>query len=152
MIRDFKEFALRGNLLELAVAFVLGTAFAAVVTSFINDIVMNVIAAIVGKSDSSNLTFKLGNGVIRYGSFLTALVTFLLIAVVLFAIVRAGDAQEGDQPRLSSLPHTHPHRGGHLRVLHQGSSSASRVAGVPARRAHAPTVRPRAFTGLGRRS
>lgn len=87
--RDFKAFALRGNLLELAIAFVLGLAFAAVVTSFVDDIVMNIIAAIAGKPDFSDMDFNIGEGVIRYGSFLTALVTFLIIALVLFMIVRA---------------------------------------------------------------
>ena len=111
MIRDFKEFALKGNLLELAVAFILGVAFAAVVTSFIEDVLMNLIAAIVGKPDFSGLTFKLGDGVIRYGAFLTALVTFLLIAFILFPIVKAAErampekVTERDCPHcLSSIP------------------------------------------------
>jgi large conductance mechanosensitive channel len=89
LIREFREFALKGNLLELAVAFVLGVAFAAVVTSLVDDVIMQVVAAIIGKPDFSNLTFSIGNGVIRYGSFLTALVTFLIIAWVLFLIVKA---------------------------------------------------------------
>ena len=89
LLRDFREFALRGNLLELAVAFVLGLAFAAVITSFVNDVLMNIIAAIAGKPDFSDLTFSLGDGVIRYGAFLTALVIFLIVAAVLFLIVRA---------------------------------------------------------------
>ena len=89
LLADFKTFALRGNLLELAVAFVLGLAFAAVVTSFVNDIVMNIIAAIGGKPDFNSLTFSIGKGVIRYGAFLTALVTFLIIAAVLYLILRA---------------------------------------------------------------
>ena len=89
MLQDFKAFALRGNLLELAIAFILGVAFAAVVNSFVNDVLMNIIAAVAGKPDFSDLTFSLGDGVIRYGSFLTALVTFLIIAFVLFLIVRA---------------------------------------------------------------
>lgn len=111
MIREFKEFALRGNLLELAVAFILGVAFSAVVTSFIENVLMNLIAAIVGKPDFSDLTFELGDGVIRYGSFLTALVTFLLIAFVLFLIVKAAQralpekATERDCPHcLSAIP------------------------------------------------
>ena len=111
MIRDFKEFALKGNLLELAVAFILGVAFAAVVTSFIEDVLMNLVAAVVGKPDFSGLTFKLGDGVIRYGAFLTALVTFLLIAFVLFVIVKAAQrampqkVTERDCPHcLSSIP------------------------------------------------
>ena len=89
LFNDFKAFAIQGNLLEIAVAFILGVAFAAVVNSFVNDIVLNIIAAIVGKPDFSGLTFHLGDGVIRYGAFLTALVTFLLIAWVLFLIVQA---------------------------------------------------------------
>jgi large conductance mechanosensitive channel len=111
MLKDFKDFALRGNLLELAVAFVLGVAFAAVVTSFVDDIVMQLIAAIVGKPDFSDLTFSIGDGVIRYGSFLTALVTFLIIAWVLFLIVKAvqtampAKATQRDCPHcLSSIP------------------------------------------------
>jgi large conductance mechanosensitive channel len=111
MLKEFKDFALKGNLLELAVAFVLGVAFAAVVTSFVDDVIMQLIAAIVGKPDFSELTFSIGDGVIRYGSFLTALVTFLIIAWVLFLVVRAvqtampAKATQRDCPHcLSSIP------------------------------------------------
>ena len=89
LLNDFKAFAIQGNLLEIAVAFILGVAFAAVVKSFVDDIVMNVIAAIVGKPDFSSLTFTIGDGVIRYGSFLNAVITFLLVSLVLFFVVRA---------------------------------------------------------------
>jgi large conductance mechanosensitive channel len=109
---DFKAFAIQGNLLELAVAFVLGVAFAAVVSSFVNDVLMNVIAAVAGRPDFSDLTFSIGDGVIRYGRFLTALVTFLIIAFVLFLIIRAVQrvtgpraAERQDCPYcLSSIP------------------------------------------------
>ncbi len=112
LLRDFRAFALRGNLLELAVAFILGVAFAAVVNSFVNDVLMNIIAAIAGKPDFSDLTFSIGDGVIRYGRFLTVLVTFLIIAFVLFMIVRAVErmlpskpAERQDCPNcLSSIP------------------------------------------------
>ena len=86
--RDFQAFALRANLLELAVAFVLGVAFAAVVQSLVDDVLMNLIAAVFGEPDFSNLTFALGDAEIRYGRFLTALVTFLIVAFVLFLLVR----------------------------------------------------------------
>jgi large conductance mechanosensitive channel len=89
LLVDFKSFLLRGNLLELAVALVLAIAFAAVVSSFVDDVLMQIIAAIFGKPNFNDLTFNLGDGVIRYGAFLTALVTFLIIAAVLFLIVRA---------------------------------------------------------------
>lgn len=112
MLKEFREFALKGNLLELAVAFVLGVAFAAVVSSFVDDIIMQLVAAIVGKPDFSDLTFSIGDGVIRYGSFLTAVVTFLIIAWVLFLIVKAVQQMmpepkvtERDCPHcLSSIP------------------------------------------------
>ena len=112
LLNDFKAFAIQGNLLELAVAFILGVAFAAVVNSFVNDVLMNIIAAVAGKPDFSNLTFSIGDGVIRYGRFLTALVTFLIIAFVLFLIVRGVQrttgpkvAERRDCPScLSSIP------------------------------------------------
>jgi large conductance mechanosensitive channel len=89
MFRSFRDFAFKGNLIDVAIAFVLGVAFAAVVTSLVNDVIMNLIAAIVGKPSFDDLTFNIGDGVIRYGSFLTALITFLIIAFVLFLIVQA---------------------------------------------------------------
>src|SRR5262245_36036895 len=88
-MKDFRAFVLRGNVLDLAVAVVVGIAFNAVVTSLVNDVIMQVIAAIVGKPDFNDLTFTIGDGVIRYGSFLTALVNFLIIAATLFVIVRS---------------------------------------------------------------
>jgi large conductance mechanosensitive channel len=89
MIDEFKEFALKGNLIEIAVAFILGLAFSAVVTSFVDDIVLQVIAAIVGQPSFNALTINVNDSVIRYGAFLTALLNFLLIAFVLFLIVKA---------------------------------------------------------------
>jgi large conductance mechanosensitive channel len=111
MIREFRDFALKGNLVELAVAFVLGVAFAAVVTSLVDDVIMQLVAAIVGKPDFSSLTFSIGKGEIRYGAFLTALVTFLIIAFVLFIVVKAvqkampAKVTQRDCPHcLSSIP------------------------------------------------
>ena len=89
MLKGFKAFAFRGNLLDLAIAFVLGLAFATVINSFVNDVLMNFIAAIFGKPDFSDLTFHVGDGTIRYGSFLTALVIFLIVAFVLYLIYQA---------------------------------------------------------------
>jgi large conductance mechanosensitive channel len=111
MFKEFRDFALKGNLVELAVAFVLGVAFATVVTSLVNDIIMQLVAALIGKPDFSDLTFSIGDGVIRYGSFLTALVTFLIIAWVLFLVVKAvqrvmpAKVSQRDCPHcLSSIP------------------------------------------------
>ena len=85
MLREYKEFLFRGNLLDLAVAFILGAAFNAVVQSFANDIIMAAIAGLVGLDSLAEM--KLGPMLI--GSFLAALLSFVIIATVLFAIIKA---------------------------------------------------------------
>jgi large conductance mechanosensitive channel len=87
MLKEFRDFVLRGNIVELAVAFVMGLAFAAVVNSLVNDLVMPLIAMLVGKPDFSELTFTINDAVFRYGAFLTALVQFLAIAAAVFFFV-----------------------------------------------------------------
>ena len=89
LLRDFRAFVMRGNVLDLAVAVVIGVAFNAVVTSLVNDVIMQVIAAVVGKPNFDSLTFTIGEGVIYYGRFLTAVVNFLIIAATLFVVVRS---------------------------------------------------------------
>jgi large conductance mechanosensitive channel len=87
MLKGFKDFLLRGNLLELAVAFVMGVAFAAVVTSLVSDLLMPIVAAIFGKTDFSALTFTIHDSVFRYGAFITALITFVSIAAAVYFFV-----------------------------------------------------------------
>jgi len=87
MLKEFREFILRGNLVDLAVAVVLGTAFGAVVTAFVKSLVTPLIAAIGGQSDFSNLTFKINGSAFLYGEFLNALVAFAIIAAVVFFFV-----------------------------------------------------------------
>jgi large conductance mechanosensitive channel len=87
MLREFKDFLLKGNLIELAVAFVMGVAFAAVLNSFVASIVMPIIGAIVGKADFSNLTFTIHHSLFRYGAFITAVVQFVSIAAAVFFFV-----------------------------------------------------------------
>jgi len=91
MLQDFKKFVTKGNVLDLAVAVILGIAFGLLVNSFVKDIVMPIIGAVVGKPSFNDLTFEIGDGVVRYGSFLTLLVNFLIIAFVLFVIVQAAE-------------------------------------------------------------
>jgi len=87
MLKEFRDFLLRGNILELAVAFVMGLAFAAVVNSLVNDLVMPVIAAIIGKPDFSYLTFTINDAVFRYGSFITHVIQFVAIAAAVFFFI-----------------------------------------------------------------
>ncbi len=88
MIKGFREFILRGNVVDLAVAVVIGAAFGAVVTAFVADIITPLIAAIFGKPDFSRLTFTINNSKFLYGAFINAVISFLLIALaVYFAVV-----------------------------------------------------------------
>ena len=87
MIQEFRDFLFRGNIIELAVAFVMGVAFAAVVNSLVDNLVMPVIAMIIGKPDFSDLTFTINDAVFRYGAFITAVITFVAIAVAVFFFI-----------------------------------------------------------------
>ena len=84
MFKGFKQFILRGNVLDLAVAVVIGAAFGAVITSFVTNIITPLIAAIFGKPDFSALTLTVNGAVISYGVFLNALIAFLLIAAAVY--------------------------------------------------------------------
>ena len=87
MLKEFRDFLLRGNIVELAVAFVIGLAFAAVVNSLVNDLVMPLIAMVVGKPNFTDLTFTINEASFRYGAFLTAVIQFVAIAAAVFFFV-----------------------------------------------------------------
>ena len=89
LLKDFREFALRGNVIDLAVAVVIGVAFNAVVASLVNDVIMPFIAALIGKPNFDDLTLMLGDTAIYYGRFLTAIVNFLIVAATLFVVIRS---------------------------------------------------------------
>ncbi len=93
MVKEFREFILRGNLVDLAVAVVIGTAFGALVTALVRDLITPLIAAIGGEPDFSDLTFTINNSEFLYGDFINALLAFLIIAtVVLFFVVKPVNA------------------------------------------------------------
>jgi large conductance mechanosensitive channel len=87
MLREFRAFILRGNLVDLAVAVVIGTAFTAVVNAFVKDLVTPLIAAVGGDANFGNLAFTINGSRFAYGDFLNALLTFLLVAAVVFFLV-----------------------------------------------------------------
>ena len=88
MLKGFRDFILRGNVVDLAVAVILGAAFNAIVNSMVKDLLMQVIAAVVGKPDFKDVVFKLNGTPIFIGNFLNAAISFLIVAsVVYFAIV-----------------------------------------------------------------
>ncbi|MGD9712365.1 MAG: large conductance mechanosensitive channel protein MscL [Thermomicrobiales bacterium] len=87
MLSEFKSFLLRGNIVDLAVAVVIGAAFTLVVNSLVDDIINPIIAAIAGKPDFSDLVINVGDAELRYGSFITALINFVLVAAAIFFFV-----------------------------------------------------------------
>ena len=87
MLKDFKDFLLRGNLIDLAVAVVVGVAFTALVNAFVKDLITPLVAAIFGKQNFDNLTFTVNGSQFAYGSFLNAVLSFVLIATVIFFLV-----------------------------------------------------------------
>jgi len=87
LLTEFKDFLLKGNLIEIAVGLVLALAFVAVVNSLVENLIMPVVAMVVGKPDFSDLTFTINDAVFRYGAFITDLIQFVAIAAAVFFLV-----------------------------------------------------------------
>ena len=87
MLKEFKAFLLRGNVVDLAVAVVIGIAFGAVIAALVADIITPLIAAIFGSHDFSALTFTINNSTFLYGAFINAVVAFVLVAAAIFFVV-----------------------------------------------------------------
>jgi large conductance mechanosensitive channel len=89
MFREFKEFISKGNLVEIAVGLILALAFAGLVTSFTENLISPIIGAIFGQPNFDRLVIEIGDARLRYGAFLTTLLSFLIVAFVLFLMVKA---------------------------------------------------------------
>ncbi len=88
LMKDFKDFALRGNVLDLAVGIVIGAAFAGIVTAVVDNMLMPIIGMLTGGIDFKSLSVKVGSAELKYGMFIQASITFLIIAFFLFLIVK----------------------------------------------------------------
>src|SRR5687768_7112148 len=104
MLQEFKAFIFRGNLLDLAVAVILGVAFGSVVTAFTDGIIMAFVAAIFGEPSFDSITIGIGDGELLIGTFLTALVNFLIIAAVLFFILKAAAMAQRSKREAEDAP------------------------------------------------
>jgi large conductance mechanosensitive channel len=107
MLKEFKKFALRGNVVELAVAVILGLAFNLVVQSFVNDILMALIGAVFGQPNFAALSFQVGDATVAYGAFINTVVNFLLVAFALFLVVKAMNrlaGMEDEPPKMAECP------------------------------------------------
>ena len=87
-LAEFKKFIMRGNVIDLAVGVIIGGAFQAIVSSLVEDIVTPLLGIILGKVDFSNLAVTIGDASIGYGKFITAVINFFIMALVIFAIVK----------------------------------------------------------------
>lgn len=114
MLNDFKKFILRGNVVDLAVAVVIGAAFGAIVTSLVKDIITPLIAAIGGQPDFSSLSITVNGSKLMYGNFLNALIAFLILALVVFFLIvqplnrlmsHMKPSEEVDSPAERECPH-----------------------------------------------
>lgn len=88
MLKEFKEFALKGNIMDMAIGVVIGGAFQKIVNSLVNDIIMPAISVLTGNVDFSDLVLTVGNASIKYGNFITTIVDFLIIAFSIFLVVK----------------------------------------------------------------
>lgn len=98
MIKEFKEFVMRGNVLDLAIAVIIGGAFGKIIGSLVNDILMPLIGLVMGGVDFASLNATVGEAVIAYGAFIQAIVDFLVIAFVIFMIVKAANKAKKEEP------------------------------------------------------
>jgi large conductance mechanosensitive channel len=94
MLKEFKEFAMKGNIVDLAVAVIIGGAFGKIVTALTDSIIMPIISLVLGKGGVTDIVFTIGNTVFPIGKFLQALIDFILIAFVLFLIIKAMNARK----------------------------------------------------------
>jgi large conductance mechanosensitive channel len=111
MLREFKQFLFRGNIVDLAVAFVMGLAFVAVVNALVADLLTPVIAAIAGKPDFGALHFTINGSVFLYGDFLNAVISFVSVAAAVFfvivkpvSLINARRGAAADEPAMRSCP------------------------------------------------
>ena len=95
MLKEFRAFVMRGNVLDLAVGVIIGSAFGKIVTSLVSDILTPIIGLVMGGVDFSGLTLTVGRTQITYGIFINNIIDFLIIAFVIFMIIKAANAEIG---------------------------------------------------------
>lgn len=108
LVKEFKEFALKGSVLDLAIGVIIGGAFGKVVTSFVDDILMPPLGLLIGHHDFKDYALQLGGATIRYGLFVNTLINFLIIAFAIFVIVKRINAMKrapaAETPAMKECP------------------------------------------------
>lgn len=103
-IKEFKEFTMRGNVVDLAVGVVIGGAFGAIITSLVADVIMPVIGMLTGGIDFTGLSLKIGNATIAYGKFIQAIFVFTIVAFCLFLVIKAMNAAKKKEAEAPAAP------------------------------------------------
>ena len=100
MIKEFKEFIMRGHVLDLAVGVIIGAAFSAIVNSLVEDLISPIIVSLTSQAAIEDLSVKIGTATLQYGSFIQAIIDFLIIALVLFLIIKAANKFKRQNPEM----------------------------------------------------
>lgn len=98
MLKEFREFAMRGNVLDLAVAVIIGGAFGKIIASLVADVLMPLIGLVMGGVNFADLSFTVGEAVVKWGAFVQSIVDFVIVAFVIFMIVRAMNRMQKPAP------------------------------------------------------
>lgn len=104
MMQEFKAFAMRGNVVDMAVGIVIGGAFGTIVSSLVGDILMPVIGVVTGGLDFSGLAYKLGSATVAYGKFIQSTFSFIIVAFALFMLIKAMNAMKKKEEEKISEP------------------------------------------------
>lgn len=104
MWKEFKEFAFKGNVVDLAVAVVIGGAFGLIVKSLVNDIIMPLVGILIGGINVSNLAIKVGTATVAYGLFLQSIINFLIIAAAIFMMVKVFNTMNKKSAKEAEVP------------------------------------------------
>ena len=100
MIKEFKEFIMRGNVLDLAVGVIIGAAFSGIVNSLVEDLITPLIVSLTAQASIEDLSLPIGSATLRYGNFIQAIIDFLIIALVLFLIIKAANKFKRKNPEM----------------------------------------------------
>ena len=109
MLREFREFAMRGNVMDLAIAVIIGGAFGKIITSLVNDVLMPLIGLAFGGVNFSDLAITVGDAVVKWGAFVQSVIDFLIVAFVIFMLVRTMNRLKKPEPVAAPTTKECPH-------------------------------------------
>jgi len=109
MLKEFREFAMRGNVMDLAIAVIIGGAFGKIITSLVNDVLMPLIGVVLGGVNFSELAFTVRGAVVKWGAFVQSIMDFIIVAFVIFMLVRTMNRFKKPEPVAAPLTKDCPH-------------------------------------------